>query len=133
MTISCVISLWCQTCQAIDQVEHKEAPLVINGNFEDLPLSWNFVVNKNSKAYTCPGKDGKALCLESANIFGRAVASQKLNLEQKSPVPLVMRGWSRIMSCDSGTNMVKVISWYDNEWGYSSRVSDLATFIGSKL
>ena len=32
-----------------------------------------------------------------------------------------------------GTNMVKVIAWYDNEWGYSCRVSDLATFIGAKL
>lgn len=32
-----------------------------------------------------------------------------------------------------GANMVKVISWYDNEWGYSCRVSDLAAFVGAKL
>jgi glyceraldehyde 3-phosphate dehydrogenase len=31
-----------------------------------------------------------------------------------------------------GGNMVKVVSWYDNEWGYSSRVADLAHFIGEK-
>ena len=28
------------------------------------------------------------------------------------------------------TNMVKVISWYDNEWGYSSRTADLIARIG---
>jgi len=26
-------------------------------------------------------------------------------------------------------NMVKILAWYDNEWGYSSRVADLAKFI----
>lgn len=31
-----------------------------------------------------------------------------------------------------GGNMVKVIAWYDNEWGYSSRVADLANFIAQK-
>jgi glyceraldehyde 3-phosphate dehydrogenase len=31
-----------------------------------------------------------------------------------------------------GGNMVKVISWYDNEWGYACRVSDLAAFIAHK-
>lgn len=31
-----------------------------------------------------------------------------------------------------GGNMVKVVSWYDNEWGYSNRVVDLAAFIAKK-
>jgi glyceraldehyde 3-phosphate dehydrogenase len=31
-----------------------------------------------------------------------------------------------------GGNMVKVVAWYDNEWGYSCRVSDLAAFIAQK-
>ena len=30
----------------------------------------------------------------------------------------------------SDSNMVKVISWYDNEWGYSSRTADLIAKIG---
>ncbi len=29
--------------------------------------------------------------------------------------------------------MVKVLSWYDNEWGYSSRCVDLARFMGERL
>jgi glyceraldehyde 3-phosphate dehydrogenase len=29
--------------------------------------------------------------------------------------------------------MVKVLSWYDNEWGYSCRVADLAGWIGERL
>jgi glyceraldehyde 3-phosphate dehydrogenase len=30
-------------------------------------------------------------------------------------------------------NFVKVLSWYDNEWGYSSRVADLTKFIAERL
>ena len=29
-------------------------------------------------------------------------------------------------------NMVKVLAWYDNEWGYSNRLADLAAFVISK-
>ncbi len=29
-------------------------------------------------------------------------------------------------------NMVKVVSWYDNEWGYSERVLDLAVYVANK-
>jgi glyceraldehyde 3-phosphate dehydrogenase len=56
--------------------------------------------------------------------------------------PLVssdFRGDSRSSIIDAestmmvGDNFLKVIAWYDNEWGYSCRVSDLASFIGERL
>jgi glyceraldehyde 3-phosphate dehydrogenase len=31
-----------------------------------------------------------------------------------------------------GDNMVKVLAWYDNEWGYSCRLADLTAFIAGK-
>jgi glyceraldehyde 3-phosphate dehydrogenase len=31
-----------------------------------------------------------------------------------------------------GGNMVKVIAWYDNEWGYSCRLADLTAFVAKK-
>jgi glyceraldehyde 3-phosphate dehydrogenase len=30
-------------------------------------------------------------------------------------------------------NQVKVVGWYDNEWGYSNRIVDLALLVGSSL
>jgi glyceraldehyde 3-phosphate dehydrogenase len=30
-------------------------------------------------------------------------------------------------------NMLKVVGWYDNEWGYSNRLVDLVGLVGSKL
>ncbi|WP_273351919.1 type I glyceraldehyde-3-phosphate dehydrogenase [Corynebacterium resistens] len=30
-------------------------------------------------------------------------------------------------------NQVKVVSWYDNEWGYSSRLVDLTKYVGERL
>ncbi len=32
-----------------------------------------------------------------------------------------------------GNRLVKVFSWYDNEWGYSNRLADLAAFVAAKL
>ena len=31
-----------------------------------------------------------------------------------------------------GGNMIKVMSWYDNEWGYSARLVDLAIYVAKK-
>lgn len=30
-------------------------------------------------------------------------------------------------------NVVKVVGWYDNEWGYSSRLADLVAYVGRTL
>ena len=32
-----------------------------------------------------------------------------------------------------GQRTAKILAWYDNEWGYSCRVVDLATFMGERL
>jgi glyceraldehyde 3-phosphate dehydrogenase len=32
-----------------------------------------------------------------------------------------------------GDRFAKVMSWYDNEWGFSNRMIDLALLMGSKL
>ncbi len=28
---------------------------------------------------------------------------------------------------------VKILGWYDNEWGYSNRLVDLTVFVGEQL
>ena len=61
-----------------------------------------------------------------------------LGYEEHELVSADFRGDARSSIVDApstmvvGGNMVKVISWYDNEWGYSSRVRDLIDFIGKK-
>ena len=32
-----------------------------------------------------------------------------------------------------GGNFIKVVAWYDNEWGYSVRTTDLAALMAKKL
>jgi glyceraldehyde 3-phosphate dehydrogenase len=42
---------------------------------------------------------------------------------------IVDAGYTRVV----GTNCVKVLAWYDNEWAYSCRCRDLIKFIAAKL
>ena len=61
-----------------------------------------------------------------------------LGYEDKELVSVDFRGDARSSILDApstmvvGGNLVKVISWYDNEWGYSCRVRDLINYIGKK-
>ncbi|MEJ7748434.1 MAG: type I glyceraldehyde-3-phosphate dehydrogenase [Candidatus Limnocylindrales bacterium] len=79
---------------------------------------------------------------ELNEAFRTAAAGPLEGILGVSDEPLVsmdFKGDSRssIIDADStmvldGT-MVKVISWYDNEWGYSCRVADLIAFVGARL
>src|ERR1700686_8107 len=61
-----------------------------------------------------------------------------LGYEKNELVSSDFKGDSRSSIVDSAMtlvvagNCVKVISWYDNEWGYSCRVRDLIHYIGDK-
>jgi glyceraldehyde 3-phosphate dehydrogenase len=75
------------------------------------------------------------------NAFKEAAAGPLNGILDFSDEPLVssdFRGDSHSSIVDGlstmvlGGNMIKVIAWYDNEWGYSSRISDLAAFIAQK-
>jgi len=61
-----------------------------------------------------------------------------LGYEEAELVSMDYRGDSRSSIVDAGMtrvvagNCVKVISWYDNEWGYSCRVRDLIHYLGKK-
>ena len=61
-----------------------------------------------------------------------------LGYETEELVSIDYRGDARSSIVDApmtrvvAGNCVKVIAWYDNEWGYSCRVRDLITYIASK-
>ena len=74
--------------------------------------------------------------------FRDAAAGSLKGILGVSDEPLVssdFRGDSRSSIIDSASTMVlggtmlKVISWYDNEWGYSCRVADLIRYVAERL
>jgi len=84
----------------------------------------------------------KDVTVESVNAALEEASRGALKgIMQYSSEPLVSRdynGDAHSASVDALSTfvvdrMVKVVAWYDNEWGYSNRVVDLALFIGSKL
>ncbi len=85
----------------------------------------------------------KETTLEELNqAFRDAAAGPLKGILGASDEPLVstdFRGDARSSIVDLPSNMVlggnfvKVIAWYDNEWGYSCRVADLVRFVAERL
>jgi glyceraldehyde 3-phosphate dehydrogenase len=85
----------------------------------------------------------RATSAEELNDAFRAAAEGPMQgILGVSDEPLVstdFRGDDRSSIVDSlstmvlGGTMVKVIAWYDNEWGYSSRCADLVKLVAAKL
>jgi glyceraldehyde 3-phosphate dehydrogenase len=86
--------------------------------------------------------------------LGRDVTAEEVNAAVKAAAEGPMKGFLRystdpIVSSDIVTdpascifdapltkvigNQVKVVGWYDNEWGYSNRLADLITLVGKSL
>jgi len=62
------------------------------------------------------------LRLETRPIVSRDIVGDPMSSIVDAELTQVMNG-----------TLVKTFSWYDNEWGYSNRLVELAAFVGSKL
>ena len=68
------------------------------------------------------GADGHVLCYTEEPL----VSSDYIGTSQSSTVDALL---TRVM----GGNQVKIISWYDNEMGYSTRLAETTKMVASKL
>ncbi len=87
-------------------------------------------------------------------VLGRAVTKEEVNAVVKAAAEGPLKGYlsyteDPIVSSDIVTdpsscifdasltnvigNTIKVVGWYDNEWGYSNRLVDLTKYIGGQL
>jgi len=86
----------------------------------------------------------KDTTVEDVNSTFKKASSQKelegiLGIEDALLVSIDYKGnsFSSIIDTAStmvqGKNLIKVLSWYDNEWAYGYRLAEFAKFIGKKL
>jgi glyceraldehyde 3-phosphate dehydrogenase len=84
----------------------------------------------------------KDITKDALNDLIRETAAEKmkgiLGITMDPVVSMDMKGDERSSIVDGlstnvvGGNLVKVAAWYDNEWGYACRLSDLAAFVAEK-
>ncbi|MFF3766667.1 type I glyceraldehyde-3-phosphate dehydrogenase [Streptomyces sp. NPDC001922] len=78
---------------------------------------------------------------EINSAFQKAAEGQLKGILEYTEDPIVSSdivNWPASCTFDAGLTMaqgkqVKVVGWYDNEWGYSNRLVDLTTFVGGRL
>ena len=84
----------------------------------------------------------KEVTAEQLNDAFRAAASGRmqgiLGVTDEPLVSMDFKGDSRSSIVDGRStmvlgNLVKIIAWYDNEWGYSCRIADLTAYVADRL
>ena len=86
---------------------------------------------------------GKPVIVEEVNHAFKTAADGKMKgILRYSEEPLVSVDYKgdpasstvdALSTIVAGGNMVKVLAWYDNEWGYSNRYADLTAFVAARL
>lgn len=76
---------------------------------------------------------------ELVSLFEHAEATQKYNIIETTDEPLISIDYvkndhsaiidTRWIQVNNG-NHIELVYWYDNEWGYSSRIVDIVKYIG---
>ena len=97
---------------------------------------------KNVSVVDLAANLSKDVTVESVNAALKAAANGPLKgilgFEEKPLVSIDFNGNSNSSTVDAALTqvmedrMVKVVSWYDNEWGYSVRCLDLMAYMASK-
>jgi len=91
-------------------------------------------VEKGPKGYPTKEEVNKAFTDAAATENFKGI----LRVEEMPLVSMDFKGdtYSAIVDAEETMvkdNLVKVVAWYDNEWGYSCRLAEFAEFVGKKL
>jgi glyceraldehyde 3-phosphate dehydrogenase len=100
---------------------------VMDGSVTDLTveLSRSVTVDEVNDAFKAAATDGPLapyIDYSVDPIVSSDIVGSKASVTFDSPLTLVL-----------GDNLVKVIGWYDNEWGYSNRLADFTALVAAKL
>jgi glyceraldehyde 3-phosphate dehydrogenase len=91
--------------------------------------------------FVCTTKKTPANTKEINNLFIKKAQDELKGILDVSDEPLVsmdFKGNTNSSIVDLPLtmvkeNLVKVISWYDNEWGYACRLAEMAEYVAQKL
>ncbi|MDA8277133.1 MAG: type I glyceraldehyde-3-phosphate dehydrogenase [Actinomycetota bacterium] len=97
-----------------------DATVILNGTYT------KDQINEAYEAAATSGPLSKVLEYSTAPLVSSDIVGTPFSCTIDSNMTMAM-------DLENGTTLVKVFGWYDNEWGYSNRLVDLAAIIGSSL
>jgi glyceraldehyde 3-phosphate dehydrogenase len=99
---------------------------VMDGSATDLTveLEKNVTVDEVNDAFKTAAEGALAGIIEYSTdpIVSSDIVGSPVSVTFDSPLTLVL-----------GDNLIKVVGWYDNEWGYSNRLADFTALVAGKL